>query len=238
MKLTRAGYLWLLLGLYAFLPVTLALAMPIGYRVRMPYAYVNVLLIVGATALAGFSASGDSSLPISGPLSVWIAFLPLLVECSWFVYCLSNASLLLPLLMTPCLIYALWLAQKLTACRPLRIVTLSLAYLLLIPLVPFTLFFAVFGSIGSSGVAERVYAPGSMHYAEVVENDEGALGGHTNVEAHWSPSLDLFLIRYESVPEVVYTGPWGMADTLTVTWTDADTLLVTGEEIYREARHP
>ncbi len=40
MKLTRAGYLWLLLGLYAFLPVTLALAMPIGYRVRMPYAEV------------------------------------------------------------------------------------------------------------------------------------------------------------------------------------------------------
>lgn len=238
MKLTRAGYLRLLLGLYAFLPVTLALALPVGYRVRMPYAYVNVLLIAGVTACAGFSASGDSGSPLSGPLSVWIAFLPLLVELNWFVYCLSNAVLFLPLLMTPCLIYAIWLAKNLTASKPLRSVTLLLTGVLLIPLVPFTLFFMLFGSIGSQDIAERAYAPGSMHYAEIIDRDEGALGGHTCVEAHWSPSLDLLLIRYESVPENVYTGPWGAADTLTVTWADADTLLVQGEGFLKEVRHP
>ena len=68
------------------------------------------------------------------------------------------------------------------------------------------------------------------HYAELIDDDQGALGGNTIVNVYPRGKLDLGLIRFCRRARNVYWGDWGEFNDMTIEWKDNDTLLINGKE--------
>lgn len=86
----------------------------------------------------------------------------------------------------------------------------------------------LFRSIGpEETVLSSIPSPSGRYIAEIVDSNQGALGGNTYVEVKKaSPPFPLFRLGRSSVR--VYTGRW--KESVTVRWKDDDTLLVNDTE--------
>ena len=102
-----------------------------------------------------------------------------------------------------------------------------LSLLLLLPtlagvlLLPFT--------FGSNTVTQTVISPEGGYRAEVLDSDQGALGGDTIVRVYdtqkqWDTIV--FLVRKK--PQVVYWGDWGEFETMKLQWESEQILLING----------
>ncbi len=83
------------------------------------------------------------------------------------------------------------------------------------------IFFGLIASIGSNTVVETAYSPDGKMYAELINSDQGALGGDTIIKVYKVNSFDIFRNG-----ETVYIGEWGKFEYLDLSWEDNDTLLV------------
>lgn len=92
-------------------------------------------------------------------------------------------------------------------------------------------FVAVFlGNFAVNTVVETVESPSGEYYAEVVDSDQGALGGNTVVYVKKTDSLNLLIMRIEKNPERVYLGEWGEYVSMKIEWSDNSTLLINSTE--------
>lgn len=110
----------------------------------------------------------------------------------------------------------------------LKITAFALSALLAGPVVLFS-FFALF-PIGQNTVVKTVASPGGKHYAEVIDSDQGALGGDTvvNVCSNWE--VDLLLFKIQKKPQRVYSGYWGEFEDMEICWKDDSCLVINSVE--------
>ena len=85
------------------------------------------------------------------------------------------------------------------------------------------------GSLGQETVVRTLESTGGTYYAEVIDRDEGALGGHTNVNVR-RKGLDAHVFEILHRPTCVYSGPWGAHETLEIVWKSDSILVVDGVE--------
>lgn len=74
---------------------------------------------------------------------------------------------------------------------------------------------------GQKTVVQTIPSPDGTYEARVIDDDQGALGGSTIVEVDqngWAK------------PKQIYTGPWGIFETMEIYWKDEDTLVINGKE--------
>ena len=119
--------------------------------------------------------------------------------------------------------------------RPLVLKVISLVesggWIALIALA--TLIVMVFGGLaGEETVVKTLTSPEGTYYAEVVDSDQGAMGGETYVQVYHPPIFSCFLFKVEDPPEVIYTGKWGAYKTMNIHWIDDHNLMVDGK-LYR-----
>jgi hypothetical protein len=101
----------------------------------------------------------------------------------------------------------------------------SLALVLLLPLMGFLLIF----SFGQDTVVQTVYSPEATYYAEVIDSDQGALGGDTLVEVYnTKKKIELFFLTVQKNPQRVYFGEWGEFQTMKLEWESEQILLING----------
>lgn len=134
-------------------------------------------------------------------------------------------------------------------CLPLKIIfgiisaILMGIWLLVVALmVPVSLvgaFETVFGEFGKTSVVKEVSSPNQNYVAEVVDVDEGALGGNTLVKVREAksqlqkqeiPVLLGKLVPMAPMEWTVYEGPWGEFETMDIRWKDNHTLMIDGKE--------
>ena len=115
----------------------------------------------------------------------------------------------------------------------LKIVVSVLTALMITPVI-IICFFAIslesFGSFGQTTVARTVESPNGTHYAQVVDSDQGALGGETFIDVYQSSGIDALLFKIEKNPQRVYYGSWGEAEYLHVVWKDENHLIIGSTE--------
>lgn len=101
---------------------------------------------------------------------------------------------------------------------------------LLLPLFLLLLFGAtVMADFGRTTIVEAVRSPDSRYEAQLIDVDEGTLGGSTVVDVlDESAGIDLGIARFEWIKRV-YRTDWGAADTMEITWQDEHTLLIDGQ---------
>lgn len=112
----------------------------------------------------------------------------------------------------------------------IKATSLTLSLLLAIP-VGIILFFAlIFGSFGKNTVVKTVRSPSGEYYAQVIDSDQGALGGDTLVEVYEKCLVDNSLIRIQKEPRRIYSGEWGEYEHMQIYWKSDACLVINGIE--------
>jgi hypothetical protein len=81
-------------------------------------------------------------------------------------------------------------------------------------------------NIGENTVVQSVPSPDGKQVAQVIDSDDGALGGDTFVDVSRG-STNLLLLCIEETRRV-YIGEWGEFNNMRIVWRDDDTLLING----------
>lgn len=84
-------------------------------------------------------------------------------------------------------------------------------------------------SFGRVTVVQTLYSPEGTHYAQLIDSDQGALGGDTIVYVYkTSAKLDLFFLKISKAPQTVYFGDWGEFKTMKLEWESEQILRING----------
>jgi hypothetical protein len=108
--------------------------------------------------------------------------------------------------------------------RALRSVSLSLAGVLAVPLALLAIFTVLF-NVGEETVVRRLPSPDGSSYAEIIDDDQGALGGCTLVEVCPRGLSGEFGVR---VAKQIYFGRWGEFKDMELSWKDESCLEING----------
>lgn len=123
-----------------------------------------------------------------------------------------------------------YLAIKYGKPLPLKTIALGLSVLTILPIAVFSFFAFIFENFGKITVVQTVESPCGTYYAQVIDHDQGALGGATRVNVYEKPKLNVILFRIESNPQKVYVGRWGEFKTMQIHWKDDHCLVINSVE--------
>lgn len=221
MKRLAAAAPAMLLGLFALYPLGAALAaFPLGCRItlasRPACAAVFAVLAVALTTLICAQKPPESALP---------APLPILYAANWFLYVRGpDKSAVVIWLLTAAGICSLILLRHTKPGVARRIAAgLGIPLFLLVGFL--SLLIMIFGGLETT--VQSVPSPQRTYIAQVVDRNEGALGGSTRAEVRQTV-LDLGIFRIEKPPVRVYSGRWREFNA--VDWKDDHTLVINGAE--------
>lgn len=98
----------------------------------------------------------------------------------------------------------------------------------------FILFFAfimlLFSNIGQNTVIKNIESPNGNYYAQVIDSDQGALGGRTIVDVYEKRDIDVFVFKLRDTPQRVYVGEWREYESMHISWKDDNYLVVDSVE--------
>jgi hypothetical protein len=115
--------------------------------------------------------------------------------------------------------------------RAVKIV-LGIVYSILLVPIFFFLFIGVtfgviFGDFVENTVIKSEISPSSIYLAEIVDNDQGALGGNTYVNVTRQPSeINLIFGKLKRKSKYIYKGRWGEFETMTLRWESDEVLYI------------
>lgn len=112
----------------------------------------------------------------------------------------------------------------------LKIITLVLSALMVLPIGFFSFIALIFGNIGQNTVVRTVESPSGEYYAQVIDSDQGALGGDTLVDVYEKSGVNLILFKIEKKPQRVYFGDWGEFNNMKIHWKDNNCLVINSVE--------
>ena len=174
-----SGYL--LFFLLILLPLGTILCSCLGYTFKLGsclvFAVITALLAITAAVPADAGKVSSVLFALAEPLSLVNAVF-CIFECSrssriWIILC-----------MLICIVCCCILTVKYGKPLALKIITLILSAFIILP-VGFTGFvMLLFGNIGETTVIRSIVSPGGTYYAEIIDDDQGALGGNTLVDVN------------------------------------------------------
>lgn len=224
-KATRLAT-YFLFALTAFFPVGTALTAVFGYKITLRYipvfAVLLAMLSVGTLTLhllhkpkKMFALAAVLALVsiVNAVLLIFTCNTPTVIICTLFV---AICCCLLPAM------HAKRLAVRITA--------LVLSVLMLLPCCYCGFIFLIFGNIGQNTVVQSAASPDGRFCAEVINSDQGALGGDTLVQVRETHSFDAQLFVIEKKAQRIYMGEWGEFKDMEIEWKNENCLFINGHE--------
>ncbi len=230
-SLTTEASIYILFGYIMLYPALLIICIFFGYKfdVTYPTVYsVGGVVISVTTVVLGFvfkeCTKSDIALCLCS-LSPLFALISTVIFV--FNYCTLTAMVCSLLVSVCCCI----LAVKSTKSKKDKI----LAVVVFILLFVFTFFLSgmclVFGSWGSNTIVKTVDSPDGTHYAEVIDADQGALGGDTIVYVFESnKEFNLLIFRISKKPQRVYISEWGESKDMDIYFKSDDCIVINSVE--------
>ena len=112
----------------------------------------------------------------------------------------------------------------------LKITALVLSALMVSPIGFFSFFALIFGNIGQNTIVKTVESPNGKYYAQVIDSDQGALGGDTLVDVYEKNKINAIFFKIEKKPQRVYFGDWGEFENMQIHWKDDNCLVINSVE--------
>ena len=109
----------------------------------------------------------------------------------------------------------------------LKVVTLVLSALMILPICFFSFIALIFGQ---NTVVQTVESPSGKYYAQVIDSDQGALGGDTLVDVYQDCGINALVFRIEKKPQRVYFGEWDEFNNMQIHWKDDNCLVINSVE--------
>ena len=108
----------------------------------------------------------------------------------------------------------------------LKTVSLILSALMILPIGFFSFIALIFGSLNHNTVVKTVESPNGKYYAQVIDSDQGALGGDTLVDVYEKDGTNAIIFKIEKKPQRVYSGDWGEFENMRIYWKDENCLVI------------
>ena len=112
----------------------------------------------------------------------------------------------------------------------LKIIALVLSALMVLPIGFISFIFLIFGNIGQNTIVQTVESPSGKYYAQVIDSDQGALGGDTLVDVYEKSEINALVFRIQKKPQSVYFGEWGEFNDIQIHWKDDNCLVINSVE--------
>jgi len=209
-------------ALLALLPAITVLSALCGWRVTLQHEAVGLSLFSATLLFLTVSAGEPGRVD-----RVFSALLPLLAVVHILFHFYLNRWTPFLLFMIADSVCAWVMFARFAGPKGLKVVAGVLAVLLYAGLLyMFPALFLGF-NIGESTVVRSVPSPDGTRVAQVIDDDQGALGGSTLVEIQRG-SADVLLLRLDNVKRV-YTGRWGEFNDMEIAWQDGDSILINGK---------
>ncbi len=207
----------------SFFPFLTLVFYPFGYLVSLiSYKIISVISAVICIA-SGYLLKNH--IPDKSERII-LSLLPFVQFINSVIYLLKSKSLIVAVFMAVCFIMCAAISKKninSDKAKIFSVISSSLMFVV-IALVSFVTVF--FGNFAVNTVVETIESPSGEYYAEVVDSDQGALGGNTVVYVKKTYCVNLPIIKIEKTPERVYLGEWGEYETMDIKWADDKTLLI------------
>lgn len=208
-------------------PVGAALAACLGYRLEPVsvsfYAFLIGVLSVCVLVLDRKQGSTDGH----SVISVLITPFSLVNAALCMITCPEIPVIICVLLSVGCCFF---LTARYGKPVVMKNIALVLSLLMALPISFLGYILLIFGNLGQNTVVQTVESPSGTYYAEVIDSDQGALGGDTFVDVHSKDRLHAVLFTIEEKPQRVYIGNWGEFETMQIHWEDDDCLVINGVE--------
>lgn len=235
MKKHTAFFAAALLVLFLLLPAAEVLASAAGYVLTLfSYPICACVLLAAAGLLsiplikAGTQASTAARVMLCALPFCALVNMAAYVDLGYGSEPLWNFLILL--IMAACFVLSVFLvvfccrklAAKLIFSLVPGLLALGLAFIALI---------AVFAAgFGEDTVVETKESPDGSLIAELIDDDQGALGGNTLVYVRRNKECDLGVVRLRAKGQEVYCGRWGEFNDMALEWKDSETLWINGKE--------
>lgn len=89
---------------------------------------------------------------------------------------------------------------------------------MILPIGFFGFIALIFGNFGQNTVVQSVESPNGIYYAEVIDSDQGALGGDTLVDVYENKGIDILIFKISKEPQRIYHGDWGEFNDMELYW--------------------
>lgn len=119
-----------------------------------------------------------------------------------------------------------FLAVKFGTTRAAKIIPPLLTFLLIYPMIFITMIISMMANFGANTVIQTLESPDGKHYAQVIDSDQGALGGDTLVNVYTTAKLNAFVFTIDKKPQQVYLGHWGEHKNMKIHWQDHRHLVI------------
>ena len=80
-------------------------------------------------------------------------------------------------------------------------------------------------------VIKAELSPDKSYRADIIDSDQGALGGNTFVDVYdLQSTVDFYIFKLAKKPQRLYRGVWGEYQNMSVSWKDNYTLFINKKE--------
>ncbi len=217
-------------GIHAFLPFCILMGYLLGCEFSLFnytfFAVVNLLfsvISVVAVFLKKESFSNKKFFCLFG-LSIPVCFV------DWLCYLIKSDSVVPAVCLLISLVCSVAVNIKISRFKVSKIILSVLTPLMILALVFVSFVYMLLDNFGVSTVIKDVPSPDGMYVAQVVDVDQGALGGNTAVDVFKNRGIDLFVCRFSDIPERVYIGEWGEYNDMDIYWKNDDCLIINSTE--------
>ena len=216
--------------LTALYPAGVILTAFIGYRFELiSVLFFAVLISVLSVFLLILDVVYKNTLDDNVDKALSAIITPLsLLNVALYVYKNSQILVILCTLITSCCCcyFTIKYGKPLT----LKVFTLVSSGLMILPVGLLCFLFVVLGDVSKNTVVETEESPSGKYYAQVIDNDQGALGGATMVYVYKKSGVNLLLFKIQKKPERVYLGDCGEYEDMRIYWKDDKYLVINSDE--------
>lgn len=217
---------WIHFVLVVLLPGGTLLSACFGYTFELAsvraFAIVTALLSVCLVVLSllekeGWEGSVDKvRFALLAPLS--------LISAVFYMLAYSRKWVVVSVFV--CIACCFWLTIKHGKPLSLKIAAFMLSALLFLPICFFGFLTLIFGDFGEKTVVQSVESPSGAYYAEVVSDDQGALGGATLVNVYENKGINALVFKISKKPQRVYFGRYYEYENMKIYWKDDKCLVI------------
>ena len=155
---------------------------------------------------------------------------PLTIVAGFFQMLLMGTIFAVPLYIANCICAGL-LFSKYVPNRWYKYLMTFFCTLLLLAFGFMSFLDLTFGRIGVQIIEQEVHSPDGKKTAQLINDDQGALGGNTFIYIRYQDLIPLGFGGIRKTSVEVHRGPWGQFQDITLGWQDENTLLVNSTPI-------
>lgn len=150
------------------------------------------------------------------------------VSALMFVFIVENAGCMILMFISAVMLLSL-MNQSMRLVF-VRMAAMLLSVALLIPAItvgPFVVYVPVM-NFGKSTVVMEIPSPDQKYICRVIDNDQGALGGSTQVYVEGHRQYGFGPFYFKKAPVKLYTGYWGEYQNMQIHWENSDVIVIDG----------